>query len=509
MNSTQPRKAGAEPGARLLQAVLATVLIGGTTAVAAHDWLGVGSEELDSLAGGYLYDAVVIAAGVACLLRARMVRRERKAWLTIGAAILCWAAGEVYWTLFILDNPAPPYPSPADAAYLAFYPLVYVGLALLVRARAHELDWRLWTDGAIATIGTAALGTAFVFDFVADRTTGTTVEVAISLAYPLGDIATLSMVVGVIAMTGWRPGRTWSLLLAGLATQVVADIAYTVQAVDGFLPPGNWVDPFYLISACFLGTILWQPRAASIHSQQVDARRELMIPAIFAAIMIGLAAMQYVDGASGLSTLLWAATMAAVIGRLAASVRENGRLLEQIQTDTLTGLANRGRMQVDLETLATQATLENPVSLVFLDLNGFKHFNDTFGHPAGDALLVRLGKALREAVGEDGTAYRVGGDEFCVLLTCGPEHFATVTERAGRALSESGRGFDVAASLGAAVLPDEAADPSEALRLADMRMYAQKESRRAAYGRPEDWPLPTVSAANEQLRTTGAAEPPS
>ena len=81
-----------------------------------------------------------------------------------------------------------------------------LGLVLLVRARAEEIDWRLWMDGAIAALGTAALGTAFVFDFVADQTDGTTIQVATTLAYPLGDIVLLSMVVGVIALTGWRPG---------------------------------------------------------------------------------------------------------------------------------------------------------------------------------------------------------------------------------------------------------------------------------------------------------------
>jgi diguanylate cyclase (GGDEF)-like protein len=203
--------------------------------------------------------------------------------------------------------------------------------------------------------------------------------------------------------------------------------------------------------------------------------------------------MQAFSTTTSLSTMLWAMTMVAVIVRLALSVRENGALLEQVQTDPLTGLGNRGQMQVDLETMVGRATPENPISLVFLDLNGFKRYNDTFGHPAGDDLLVRLGSALRAAVDGHGTAYRVGGDEFCVLLSCDPQRFAAVADDAGKALSESGKGFEVSASLGAAIVPDEAADPSEALRLADVRMYAQKESRRAADERPEDWPLPSVT----------------
>jgi diguanylate cyclase (GGDEF)-like protein len=483
------------PGAAVLRPLLALVLFGGTALVMVHDWLGVGGSTLDRLAGGHIYDIVIITAGVACLLRARSVERERWAWLLIGASILFWGCGEIYWTLFILDNPEPPYPSPADAFYLGFYPLAYAGLALLVRARAAELDWRLWTDGLIAALGTAALGTVFVFDFVAERTSGTALEVTTSLAYPLGDIAMLSLIVGVIALRGWRPDRTWVLLLLGLAATGVADMAYSVQSTSGVVPPGNWIDPVYLLSASFLGAVLWLPSATEIErSERVDDRRALMVPTIFASLMIGLAAMQYLGGTSGLSTVLWAATIAAIVIRLTVSVRENRVLLEQVRTDTLTGLGNRGGMQVDFDARLPRATEESPVQVVLLDLNGFKRYNDTFGHPAGDELLERLGHQLREIVSEDGTAYRIGGDEFCVLLTCERRRFDSVTRAAAAALTATGKGFDVAASRGAAIVPDEASDLSEALRLADVRMYAQKESRRMSGAE-----APVVTVAPEKV----------
>ena len=112
---------------------------------------------------------------------------------------------------------------------------------LLVRARTRELDWRLWMDGLIAALGTAALGAALIFEFVADRTTGTPVQVVTTLAYPIGDILMLALVVGVVALTRWRPGRTWSLLLVGLAALVVADVAYTLQ-IDRRQPAGRRLD---------------------------------------------------------------------------------------------------------------------------------------------------------------------------------------------------------------------------------------------------------------------------
>jgi two-component system, cell cycle response regulator len=483
----------------LLRRALAILLLGGTAVITAHYWLGVG-EDLDFAIGGPLYAALVLGAGVACLIRASDYRRERTAWILIGLSILFWGAAEIYWTAAIENNASAPYPSPADIGYLVFYPLAYAGLIMLVRARAHEINWRLWMDGLIAALGTAALGAAFVFDFVAKQTYGTTLETVTTLSYPLGDIGMLSLVVGVVALTGWRPGRTWSLLLAGLAALVAADIAYTLQATEGALPGGEWINPVYLIAAVCLGAAVWQPKeAAEITSPGEDGRREILVPAIFAAVMIGLFAMQYNSATGGLSTVLWAATMTAVIARLAMSDRENKRLLEQVQTDPLTSLGNRGRMQVDLERLCELASEDRPAAILFLDLNGFKHFNDTLGHPAGDELLTRLGGRLREAIGEDGTAYRVGGDEFCVLLACAAERIDEATKRAAEALTESGRGYAIAASWGAARVPEEANSPSAALQLADVRMYAQKESRRGA---PTELSVPSPGPASDTIKAT-------
>jgi diguanylate cyclase (GGDEF)-like protein len=475
-----------EPGAgdchaaQLLRRGLAVLLIGGTALVALHAWLGLG-QGLE-LGVDVVYDAVVLGAGLACLVRASAFGPERRAWMLIGVAILIWGAAEVYWTAFIEGNPSAPYPSLADAGYLAFYPLAYAGLALLVRARTSEIDWRLWMDGAIAALGTAAVGAAFVYDFVAEKATGSGLQIATTLAYPIGDIGMVAFVVGVVALTGWRPGRTWSLLLAGLTALVVADIAYTLQSTGGALPSGGWIDPLYLIAAVCLGAAVWQPaEAAEISSPERGARRrEMVVPAVFAATMIGLFSIQYFSATSGLATVLWAATMTAVIVRLGMSDRENRQLLEQVRTDPLTGLGTRGRLLVDMDARFPQASEARPLRLLLFDLNGFKRYNDSFGHPAGDELLTGLGAALRAAIGEDGAAYRIGGDEFCVLLACPSVHFDAATRAAAQALTAAGPGFDVSSSWGAVEVPREETEATAALRLADVRMYAQKESRRIA-----------------------------
>ncbi|MDQ2631683.1 MAG: GGDEF domain-containing protein [Actinomycetota bacterium] len=466
-----------------MRRVIAAVLFGGTALVILHDWLGIGGAGLDVAINGVTYDAVVVSAGVACLTRALQGGPERAAWLAITAAIFAWAAGEIWWTLYIEGNPSAPYPSPADVGYLAFYPLAVLGLYLLVRARARELDSRLWMDGLIAALGAGALGAALVFEFVAERTSGTAIEVATTLAYPFGDIVLTALVVGIIALTRWRPGRTWSLLLSGLAAMAVADVAFTLQAYEATVPGGDWVEPIYLISAVLLGLAAWQPQAARIRPDaRFDGWREMVIPGIVAAAMVGLVAMQYFDHASALTTVLWSATMLAVIGRLALSLRENKRLLEQVRTDPLTGLGSQARLQMDIE---ERERPTSPLTVILLDLNGFKHYNDTFGHPEGDKMLRLLGRRLGEAIGTEAAAYRLGGDEFVVMVERGladqgrTERDALAV-RAAEALTSRGSGFDLSAAWGVASVPEEADSPGEAMRLADVRMYAQKESRRLA-----------------------------
>ena len=116
-------------------------------------------------------------------------------------------------------------------------------------------------------------------------------------------------------------------------------------------------------------------------------------------------------------------------------------------TDGLTGLGNRRKLMLDLEReLADAGEPGGARVLALFDLDGFKHYNDTYGHPAGDALLARLGGALGDAVERSGSAYRMGGDEFCALLRAPRGSDAALSvQRAARALSERGEGFAVRA----------------------------------------------------------------
>jgi diguanylate cyclase (GGDEF)-like protein len=153
-------------------------------------------------------------------------------------------------------------------------------------------------------------------------------------------------------------------------------------------------------------------------------------------------------------------------------------LREQALTDPLTGLGNRRKLATELTERLGQTA--DPLVLMMFDLDGFKGYNDTFGHLAGDALLARLGGKLFAAVEPHGTAYRLGGDEFCVLLPARLDGLQQAVAQAAAALCERGETFAVTASCGAVLVPHEANTADYALQLADERMYARKAGRPSA-----------------------------
>jgi diguanylate cyclase (GGDEF)-like protein len=179
----------------------------------------------------------------------------------------------------------------------------------------------------------------------------------------------------------------------------------------------------------------------------------------------------------------------------AAEIIAHHTIREQALTDPLTGLGNRRKLGAELE---SAFAAEGQSLLLLFDLDGFKDYNDTFGHLAGDQLLSRLGAKLRRAVDDRGRAYRLGGDEFCAHLDLNGDNADEMILAVAAAVTETGTDYTIGASVGAVVLPREAASPELALRLADERMYANKRRRSTAA---------RAQAGEVLLRTMRAKQP--
>jgi diguanylate cyclase (GGDEF)-like protein len=342
----------------------------------------------------------------------------------------------------------------------------------------------MWLDGVIAATAVAAVSADVVVTAVLGSSGGSsTAALVTNLAYPIGDLILLGMVVGAVALEGWRVSRSWLFLAAGFTAFTVTDGLFLVRTADGTYQVGTIVDAGWLLCALLVACAAWQP-AGDVQRLKADGWRFVIMPSVCALVAVAL----LVRDSTEYVTRPWTASMAAltllgVIVRYGLTFREYmamvRRSTSEAATDALTGLGNRRALVADL---AVATGRRDPVALGLFDLDGFKAYNDAYGHPAGDALLARLGARLAAAVGA-GAAYRMGGDEFCVLVACDPGAAEATIEGVAVAMAESGEGFCVRASYGAVELPAEAADPIDALRSADQRMYAQKQRRGAAAGK--------------------------
>ena len=451
---------------RLWQAIL----VAGLGLLGLH-YLGHVSEGGSRLYETWFYEGLELLGAFGCLTRAALVRAERSAWFFIGAALLATTGGDVLYDFWY--GGSPPFPSAADAAYLAFYPLLYVGIALLLRRRVSTFSASLWLDGLAAATAAGALASSVLVEVVVNSTHGSRLVVVTNIGYPIGDVLLLALIAFVFSVTRWQPGRAWTLIAVGLLLNTVGDAVYLYQTAVGSYAEGRYLDLVWPVSLVLVALAAWQ-RPGRVPRVELQDRAMLGTP-----IVCGLTATGVLVAASqvemhAIALVLASATIVLVLARTALSFSENTHLLEasrrEALTDALTGLANRRKLLLDLQTELDHLNGE-PRMLALFDLNGFKTYNDTFGHPAGDALLSRLAAKLAEAVAPVGDAYRMGGDEFCALLPASELELRRVADT----LTETGEGFSVTSAYGAAVIPTDATTVSTALSVADERLYAHKE----------------------------------
>ncbi|MBK0032565.1 GGDEF domain-containing protein [Erwinia sp. S43] len=167
--------------------------------------------------------------------------------------------------------------------------------------------------------------------------------------------------------------------------------------------------------------------------------------------------------------------------------RYNKTLKEYAFLDPLTGVGNRRALQErwrDVQTLNPSL----PLALLMIDLDGFKPVNDTYGHQVGDAVLCVIASRLKEVIRKSDAVYRLGGDEFCLLLEVhdeNPDVIYDICQRIIETIKQQiiveGHSIYVSASVGGCFYPDQAVSKQELLRRADIALYQAKRAGRGIW----------------------------
>jgi diguanylate cyclase (GGDEF)-like protein len=437
---------------------------------------GLGGSRLAGFDERWTYNAVTVFGALSCFVCARG-RPDRAVWYAVGLAIAAWGAGDIYYTFWLETRAEIPFPSLADAGYLLFYPPVYVALVVLFHKDVRGIVPSLWLDGVIAALTTGGIAASVVYELVLRSLGGghlSTSAVMTNLAYPLADMLLLAIVVGAVALAGWRVSLRWLLFGGGLALFAIADSVYLVRTATGSYTYGTVLDLGWPAGMVLLAAAGVAP-PKRVSAPQLDGRRLLAVPAAFGSLALVLETLDHFLRLNPIGLTLTSLALAAVIVRMGMTFNDYLRLLDhtrrESKTDALTGLWNRRALVADV---AEAIARGRPSVLLLFDLNGFKSYNDRFGHPAGDALLARLGAQLAACVAGRGNAYRLGGDEFCALVRGGADAVGELVTATQAALTEEGERFLISSSVGTVVIPDETLDATEALKIVDRRMYRDK-----------------------------------
>ena len=246
-------------------------------------------------ASGPARDWALNAVELACAgaLAARAVRRRdgRLAWALLAVALLAWTAGDVAYML----DPDLPVPSIADAGWLAFYPPAAAALVLLTAARCRGIGAAVWLDGGIAALAAAAIGAAAVLGPVTATASGGTLATSVNLAYPVGDVALLALVVLALAVGGWAD-RPFLLLGVGLGLTAVADGLYLALYAAGAWPMGTPLDALWPAATLTVALAAWLEHPATV-PQAARGLRQITIPA--AGALAALDRMERRTGSAG------------------------------------------------------------------------------------------------------------------------------------------------------------------------------------------------------------------
>jgi len=425
----------------------------------------------------YVYPLTFLPAAALCLIWAKAGGRERVSWALVGIGYLCWSAAFFTYNLSVASGHQPPIPSLADAGWLAYYPLVFVGLLGLVRSRVFGLSKGVWLDGLIGALALAAFGAAFLVDPIVSAVPGDQAAAATLLAYPVGDVALALVVLTVGAQLGWRPGRDWLMIAAALALQVGVDVLYSYKSAQGTWQFGTLLDVIWPLAAMLIASAAWnrptaQPRVES------DRWRALAVPSAFALLALGLLVLGSFEQVGGTPSVLAAGAVVASLFRAVTTFQEKRVLGDLVLQDPLTGLLNHAAFHDAVEAeIDRHQDSTRPFSVVMLDLDGFKSVNDLRGHAEGDRLLREVAEAIRDIPRDGDVAARVGGDEFALLLRGADGPGATaVAERLRDSVRERGAGID--ASFGVGTWPMDGPSKNLLLLRADTALYAAKSAQR-------------------------------
>lgn len=384
------------------------------------------------------------------LIFVALLRRQfiynRASWYLIAWAMLITVIGNSIWYINDLTG-FPHYQLLANSFYMLAYLLVMLGLWLYGRYFRH--DGGVLVDALMMAIAAGVLCWAVFIVPFAGVPTLNPVELLLASAYPVADILILTFVLKIVFLSRQRPASL-VMLLSAVIILLLADVIHAHGVTAGWYQPGGMLDMLWFWVYGLLAAAIWHPAATErLHEQTAETAGTVIRFWFFGLSTISVPAMLLLIAGSqprllqaGIITsiVLFVLMLYRMAGLLHQTRQQSSELEQMVRTDPLTGAANRRfleeRLQLEIE---RSNRTGNTLMVAFLDLDFFKRFNDTYGHAAGDDLLIKLVKRWQRTIRKTDLLARIGGEEF--VLVCpdtDPDKIWSTVERL-RALVPAGQ----------------------------------------------------------------------
>jgi diguanylate cyclase (GGDEF)-like protein len=353
-------------------------------------------------------------------------RSTRRVWIAIAVGQVLYLLGDALFYLYQSLLHLAPYPSPADAAYLARYPALLLGLCWLVRGRQPGRDHAAFLDAAIVSSALALLATVFLI-IPAARGDVSLLSRVVAASYPVGDLLILAVLVQLIATRAMR-NVSFLALAGGLGVLLGVDVVYTeVVSTGRAMPP--WTNIAYLAPYLLIGFAAMHPSSRQLieapprapHRSPVGRAVTLGIASLLGPTLLARSSLLH-STTDTLSVAIGTAVisllvLSRVLDLLRVGETQSNQLAVLARTDGLTGVANRRTWDFELTRAATAALGDGTnLTVGLIDLDHFKRYNDEHGHLAGDRVLRETAANWTACLDGRGFIARYGGEEFALLL---------------------------------------------------------------------------------------------
>nr|CAA9325644.1 MAG: diguanylate cyclase/phosphodiesterase (GGDEF & EAL domains) with PAS/PAC sensor(s) [uncultured Nocardioidaceae bacterium] len=411
----------------------------------------------------------------------RCTGRRRTPLMLLGIGLCLWATGSTVLQAAAATTTIS-FPTPGETFFLLSY-LGFAAFLLTDAPRRHAATSTIWLETAVVCGATVCAASFVVLTPVALAFERTGMPLLLALLYPMVDLALATLVISQM-MLGQRARSLRTLqLVGGFLLLAAADSSFLLTLSDGFYFSSLLLSSLWGASLVLIVTAArTSPGELQVSQLPRDQSRTLVLAA---AVATGVLLLEHDGVVGGVIVVAALVTLVSAGLRMSMALREARDATSELllsRTDELTGLPNRRALLSDLdEALKTV----QPMSLLLLDLDGFKDVNDSVGHSNGDALLINVADRLLHVFGSRMQVARLGGDEFAILVRKDDSlELMETANQISTLVSEphliDGLSMTVHASIGIAVRRGNDTKGTDMLRRSDVAMYEAKAARSGA-----------------------------